>query len=530
MICDYVVSSLFNNQFILFNERWAILGKPMRRTIVLLIAIILLPVSVACSGRVAVSPTPFPTAGPSPTPGSNGPITLTVTELMSAPGLYRDSVIQVTGLLRKQPLIVCETKPNLSPAGWGLAEEGVLAPAGGFEQQVRSLLPDNLTMTVEGRWRQWSGLVGCGKSATQQEVWFLEAGRILSPSPLTQVTLTPSSGVAIAEITDTPENSLSQPEPGGEFPTPALENTPVDPFSTPEPAASIGPTFDPIAPAPTGTLPGTLLITPTFEGTLAAIATSGTPSISATPTAPATGLAGTPQPTVTGTLPTPTRGTSSGMIVDKGDFFIESFGDFAISSLAGGTIDSWVLDLFEGDSFNIYAVAPSPADIILSVLKDGQPIVNRQNSAPAGSPEIINSAPITADGLYEIQVLTVNSQSTDYVLVLSTDPETPVSIPGLIISGTPRSAVQLPEFGYHYWVFVADAGDQISITLTPLAGEDPAIYLYDSTGEELVGADYGVEGEPEEIEETAAVSGLYVISIEEIYSEPMRYDLVLTIE
>ncbi len=45
-----------------------------------------------------------------------------------------------------------------------------------------------------------------------------------------------------------------------------------------------------------------------------------------------------------------------------------------------------------------------------------------------------------------------------------------------------------------------------------------------------MGADYGFEGEPEEIEETAAVSGLYVISIEEVYSEPMRYDLVLTIE
>lgn len=502
----------------------------MRRTIALLIVVILLSVLAACSGRAAVAPTPFPTVGPGPTPGATGPISLTVTELMSAPGLYRDSVIQVTGLLRKQPLIVCETKPNLSPAGWGLAEEGVLAPAGGFEQQVRSLLPDNLTMTVEGRWRQWSGLVGCGKSAAQQEVWFLEVGRILSPSPLTQVTLTPSSGVAIAEITDTPENSLSQPEPGGEFPTPVLENTPVDPFSTPDPAAPLAPTFDPIAPAPPGTLPGTLLITPGVEGTLSAITTPGTPGTPTTPTALPTGLTGTPQPTVTGTPPTPTRGTSSGMIVDKGDFFMESFGDFAISSLAGGTIDSWVIDLFEGDSFNIYAVAPSPADIILSVFKDGQPIVNRQNSAPVGSPEIINSAPITVDGLYEIQVLTVNSQSTDYVLVLSTDPETPISIPGLIISGTPRSAVQLPEFGYHYWVFVADAGDQISITLTPLANEDPAIYLYDSAGEEIAGADAGFEGEPEDIELTAETSGLYVISIEETYSSPMQYNLVLTIE
>lgn len=493
----------------------------MRRIIVFLIAIILLSVSAACTGRAAVAPTPFPTPGPSPTPGGTGPIVLTVTELMSAPGLYRDSVIQVTGLLRKQPLIVCETKPNLSPAGWGLAEEGVLAPAGGFDQQIRSLLPDNLAITVEGRWRQWTGLVGCGKGAAQQEVWFLETSRILSPSPLTQVTLTPSSGVEIVAITETPADVLLPTEAVAEFPTPTFEETPADPFSTVEPIAPASPTFDPIAPLPTGTLPVTPLLSPTIGSTLAAGSTPGTP---------VPGLTMTSQPTVAGASPTPTQPTTSGNVVDKGDFLKESFGDFAISSLAGGTIDSWVIDLFEDESLNIYAVAPSPADIILSVLKDGQPIVNRQNSAPVGSPEVISNAPIRGEGVYEIQVLTVNSMSTDYVLVLSTDPESSVSLPGLILSGTPRSAVQMPAFGYHYWVFAANEGDQISITITPLANEDPIIYLYDSTGEEIGYADGGFEGEADTIETTAETSGLHVISIEEAYSDPMRYDLVMTIE
>ena len=496
----------------------------MRRIIVFLIAIILLSVSAACTGRAAVAPTPFPTPGPSPTPGGTGPIVLTVTELMSAPGLYRDSVIQVTGLLRKQPLIVCETKPNLSPAGWGLAEEGVLAPAGGFDQQIRSLLPDNLTVTAEGRWRQWTGLVGCGKGATQQEVWFLETSRILSPSPLAQVTLTPSSGVEIVAITETPADILLPTEEVAEFPTPTFEETPADPFSTVEPIAPASPTFDPLIPLPTGTLPVTPLISPTAGGTLPA---GGAP---VTPGTPAAGLTGTPQPTITGTSPTPTTGAQSGNVVDKGDFLEESFGDFTISSLAGGTIDSWVIDLFEGESLNIYAAAPSPADIILSVLKDGQPIVNRQNSAPVGSPEVISNAPIRGEGVYEIQVLTVNSMSTDYVLVLSTDPESSVSLPGLILSGAPRSAVQMPAFGYHYWVFAANEGDQISITITPLANEDPIIYLYDSTGEEIGYADDGFEGEADTIETTAETTGLHVISIEEAYSDPMRYDLVMTIE
>ncbi len=66
--------------------------------------------------------------------------------------------------------------------------------------------------------------------------------------------------------------------------------------------------------------------------------------------------------------------------------------------------------------------------------------------------------------------------------------------------------------------------------MTPLAEEDPAIYLFDSTGEELTGADDGFEGEADTIETTAETTGLHVISIEEAYSDPMRYDLVMTIE
>lgn len=501
----------------------------MRRIIINLFAFTLLFASVACAGRSAVSPTPFPTAGPSPTSGSTGPIVLTVTELMNAPGLYKDSVVQVSGLLRKQPLLVCDAEPNPSPAGWGLAEEGLLALAGGFEQQVRSLLPDDLTMTVEGRWRQWTGLVGCGKEAVQQEVWYLEASRILSPSPLTQVTLTPSSGIDIAAITSTPEGA-SATESVDLIPTTSPEETPAEPVSTAGSAALASPTVDPFAPLPTNTLTAfeTPLITPLASATLAA-GTTVTPGAGLTTTP-----GGTAEPTASGTPPTPTptatTGSSSGQVVTKGYFFDETFGDYVVTSLAGGSIDSWLIDVFEDESVYIYAIAPSPADIILSILKDGQPIVNRQNTAPAGSPEAITNPTLQGEGEYEIQVLTVNSVSTEYALALTTDPETPVSIPGMVLSGSPRSAVQLPAFGYHYWFFVASAGDEISITLTPLGNEDAGIYVYDPTGEELAYADDGFEGEEEFIEATVTISGLHAINIEELYGDPMQYDLLLTIE
>lgn len=497
----------------------------MRRIIAFLIALTLISLTVACSNRVAVGPTPFPTPGPTLTPASGGPIVLTVTELMSAPGLYKDVVVQVTGLLRKQPLLICETDAKPSPAGWGLAEEGLLAPAGGFDQQVRSLLPDNLTMTVEGRWRQWTGLVGCGKGAAQQEVWYLETGRILSPSPLTQVTLTPSSGVEIVAITSTPDAGLAPTETIELFPTPALEETPIEPVSTAGSALLASPTPDPFAPLPTETLSAfeTPLVTPDASATIAAGLT-GTPGA---------GLTGTPSPTTTvpGTPPTPTATSGSpGQVVSKGSFYDESFGDYVVTSLAGGTTDSWLIDVFEGETVSIYAISPSPADVILSLLKDGQPIVNRQNTAAPGSPEVINNPSLQGEGEYEIQVLTVNGVSTDYALVLSVDPETPVSVPGMLLSGSPRSAVQLPAFGYHYWFFVAEAGDQLTITLTPLGQEDPAIYVFDPLGEELTYADDGFEGDEEIIEATVTTSGLHAVNIEEVYSDPLQYDIILTIE
>lgn len=489
---------------------------------------------IGCGGRAALSPTPFPTAGPTMTLPVTGPIALSVTELMTAPGLYRDAEVQLTGLLRKQPIVVCNSGFHPSPAGWGLAEEGVLALAGGFEQQIRSLLPDNLMMTVEGRWRRWEGIVGCGKQAQQQEVWYLEVGRILSPSPITQVTLTPASGIEIAAMTPTLASVLEPTVEEGASETPIVDETPQFPETTEESGAFPSPTLDlfggtltseagtpalfptvPIAGTPGATLPSNLTPTPT---TIFGQTPGGTPTIT---------------PTFDPALPTPTpTGTSGapGQVVTKGNLYDEMNADFIVSNLAGGTTDSWELDISEGDSLFVYVVAPSPADIILSVLSNGQPIVNRQNTAPVGSPEIINNPNLQGTDLVEIQVSTNGGVSTDYALIFYTDPESPIVTPGILVSGTPRSAVQMPAGTYHYWFFVANAGDDLSALLTPLGEEDPAFYLFDPEGEEIASADDGFEGDEELIEMTLSVSGIYALSIEEVYGDPLGYNIQITLQ
>jgi hypothetical protein len=493
------------------------------------IAITLLLISLAlaaCAGRTAGSPTPFPTAAASLTPAGEGPIVLTLTELAAAPGLYRDAVVQVTGLLRKQPLVVCEKDYHPSPASWGLAEGGIMALAGGFDGQVRSLLPDDLLMTVEGRWRRWEGIVGCGKQAQSREVWFLDVARIVSPTPLTQVTLTPGSGgeaTAVTELSPTPLGGGigGGPEPSPEA-TPA--ETPGAPQATTPPDAYPGP-------GPIATLPVELTPTTAAASTPDATVTAGTPE--ATLPGGTTTPTGSPTPTVTGTPPTQTptaTGGATGQVVPRGDLVNDLFTEFAAVTLAAGTVDSWTMNLVAGDAMYVYAIAPLPANLTLSVLKDGQTLVNRQNTAPAGAPEFLNAPTLPGPGLYEIHVAAEGNQSTEYAIAAYTDPDFAITFSGLLQSGQPRNGAQLPVDGVHLWFFSANAGDDLTLTLDPAGQEDPTIDIYEPGGTFMDFVDDGVEGQTETYTVTLSTTGMYALRISEVFSQMMTYDLLITLE
>ncbi len=53
----------------------------------------------------------------------------------------------------------------------------------GYEEVLKRL-PDGLTMTVEGIWRQYDGPLGCGKEPGDGQAWYLQVERIISPNPL----------------------------------------------------------------------------------------------------------------------------------------------------------------------------------------------------------------------------------------------------------------------------------------------------------------------------------------------------------
>ncbi len=486
--------------------------------------------TAACGGRGAQSPTPFPTTATTPIATAQGPVVLTVTELAAAQGLYVDSVVQLTGRFKKQPLLACDTEPHPSPARWALVEEGVTILAGGFDEQVRALLPEDLLMSVEGRWRRWVGLVGCGKQAVEREVWFLNVSRILSPSPLTQVTLTPggfveTGGTEVAGLPPAPEGQITiEALPTLELPglptVPASETpellvptelpedvggtpaglVPTLPIATTPP--SVSPTFDPLAPTPTP---------------------SGTPDLTTTP-------AGSLTPTVTGTPPTPAvTGTGApGTLGQAFDLFeIEEF--LGASTLEAGRYDSWSAELTADSEFSVYAIAPAPADIVLSLVRDGQPIVDRQNTSPAGAPEVLRVSNLPGDDEYEIQVATQGGAATQYAIIANFDPELPLTFSGFVAPGSPRSGVQVPVDNTHFWFFIANAGDQLTITVTPDSASDPYIELYGPDGLDIDSMDEGFEGDVEVLTVDLTDTGMHAIAITDVVGVNMTYSLSITL-
>ncbi len=497
----------------------------MRRTAAFFLFFIL--ALAACAGRSGSAPTPFPTAAASLTPAGSGPIVLTLTELAAAPGLYKNALVQVAGLLRKQPVVICDQEYFPSPATWGLAEGGILTLAGGFDQQVRELLPNDMQMTVEGRWRQWQGIVGCGKHAQQREVWYLDVSRIASPSPLARVTLTPAPGLgggedatAVTDISPTPPLDVTEEA----TPDPVEQET----LESELPPATLPPGGYPggdTGPPPGATGPG--LPTAQTPGTTAATTPAGTPTPGGTGTPP-----GSATPTVTGTPPTPSAtGTSSapGQIVERGDL-LDLFEEFDAVQLAAGTADSWTLTLFGEMKMFVHTIAPAPADLVISVLHDGQTIIDRQNNAPAGSPEIINGPTLPGEGEYEIRVTTAGGQTTEYAIAVHTFADLPIAFNGFITSGNPHSGVILPVDAVHYWFFTANAGDDLTLTLDPIEELDPAVFLYEPGAQFLTTIDNGVEGQTETETITLSTTGMYVIQVIEYYSEQMTYSLSINLQ
>lgn len=435
---------------------------------------ILLVVLVAGCQPEVMEVTGTPTATIPPLAGE--PIPVELSALAANPTVYENTYIQLTGQYTKRPRLVCESDPHPSPATWGLSSDTLLALAGGFDEQLRPLLPQGLTMTVAGRWRHWQGDVGCGQAVQPQDLWYLQVTGIISPSPLTQVTLTPG-GVLVAQVGETPSveaTPISQVNPtspaGDVVPTPEtpdIEPPEIAPgetaVSNTPPGVTATPTItDPrITPTPTGRSSST---TPTPGGTASA---TPTPGVSGTTTPSAT-----PRPGITATTgPTPTTSslttsTPSPVPVDMGQTDPEIL---IMDLLNGSESHLWKFDNeVPNNILTIQVVPAAQADIVITVYDPSGVQVANQNSAGTGILETIANLNLSREGIYEIVLTDKNQVGGDYALMVLDDFSFFISLHQIDFGVPQNASFSIDE--EQVWFFDGSANDTVSITAQPTSG------------------------------------------------------------
>jgi hypothetical protein len=280
--------------------------------VVLGLILLILAIAASCSGRnndrglkpFRPSRTPFDS-------NANGEVVvLSFTELNETPDTYRNQRIRVTG--DKVAIQPQDCRVYTGPVfTWGLIGEDLQLNALGYGEVVKRL-PDGLTMTVEGIWRQYNGPLGCGKEPPDSIAWYLQVERIIAPNPLPLMDSAPFATIQVPLGTNPSVNitplATRSSEPGSTE-LPPSESSTGTPQGTPLPPSSLTPlptsTNDPLLPTAT-LLPG---FTPSVTPEPGATSTEETPApggtLTATPTlTPSATIPGlitqTPAPTTTG--------------------------------------------------------------------------------------------------------------------------------------------------------------------------------------------------------------------------------------
>ncbi|MDT8305005.1 MAG: hypothetical protein RRC07_03630 [Anaerolineae bacterium] len=451
--------------------------KPLRSLLIFLFLI-----TAGCAGAEVGSGL-LSGAGASAFAPPPGPATLvTVAELAEEPESFAGQYVQVMGQFRLPAVVVCDAQPRRSPSGWILADENAAIEAGGFDELLRSLLPQELTITVAGRWQYWRGPVGCGKTAPVREVWYLAVREIVEPQPLARVTLTPPGGVTTTAVAIAPlptSTPAASPTPSS---TPTVEpgaTTPASPVLTATASATVA----------TATLTPTATATQTVTATLTATITRGgtTEPTSTLDPADATATAaaqGTPQPTAT---------EPSGTIIDRGALtFRERLGNplyfnpiaLEIDELAAEEGHRWEIEARAGDVISLSAVSQPDRDIVLQLRDAAGNILVTRDATGTGEVEVIAGFTIPTDGSYRAVVREANGVGTYYtVLYVNVEHENyyEYEIAGTLPRNGSRTTT-MPEKTDYLWAFVATGGSTISITVAPNDSTDPILNLLNPEG------------------------------------------------
>lgn len=483
----------------------------------LLLVLLLWVGLIGCRADERPTPTPFPTPLPQAAlPGAPqlaGGIPTTLADLLDNPEFFAGALVQVSGQFGRLPRLVCGQLPlHDSPATWTLRDGEAMVQGGGFDEPLRELFPDDLTLTVVGRWQQWRGPVGCGKEAVVAEFYYLEVVRLLSPSQLVRVTLTPG------EPPPPPPEELAPGTPTAVF-DPTLPELPEPTAVTPGNG-----TASPPPPLP-GELSGTLTPSPTpTRSDNGGDDDALDDNDSNTPTPPLPG--GTPAPTLTpsnkeddtgGAPPIPGL-TPTAPALERGRL-VEY--DARNDAWAAGEAHNWRVSLQAGVPITVSLIAEPEINSAIRLFSPTGQIVQNQNSAPAGQVEsmVLN---VSSSGEYTIQLYASDNRAGQYYFSLWD--ERGITRPmGNLMPGVFRSA-EISDSLIHVWFFVGQAGRLATLQTTSSESDPLGIALFDPEQNVLITEQGAIRNYQ------LPLTGWYSVELEEVFSDGADYQIMLTLQ
>lgn len=477
-----------------------------------------------------------------PLPLVNEPATATVSDLASNPANYAGQILQLTGQFQPLTPQICSDVTRRSPATWLLSEAENKIFVGGVSEQLISVAPSGLTVTVEGRWWLWRGAVGCGKNAPVAEIWYLDVRQVLFPNPITQATLTPN-GIAAAstpsetvapiadlpsptgEITHTPESIATLIAPPTSPTSIALITLP--PLLTPLPATPTLPTGFLPTPSPSPSSSPTLEqnLSPTPSPTLTDQKSEGTATLSPTPD-PTQSPTATVNATFTPSI-TPPPGQTG--VVDKGVLGTQ---DLRHEVMPAGQIDQWTFQVTASTVLTVQVASPITNNMSIKILDSSGTVLVDQNNASQRDPEV---AVITLGnaGNYHIQIQESTGIVGYYSLIFNDSTSFNFVFQSTLEYGDVIDNVILSSASDHFWHFWGTAGDSITLFVAP----------NDQTGNLFMEL-YGVDAAnlfPEPIDDVGAgepefligyvlpATGLYALRVGEFTFAGTAYQILLDI-
>lgn len=174
-----------------------------------------------------------------------------------------------------------------------------------------------------------------------------------------------------------------------------------------------------------------------------------------------------------------------------------NFRDSVVGQLQKDQLDFW---LFNGESGQYVTLTLVPSggatDLTLTLLAPSGRTVVQQDSGYGGDSEVLADVLLPESGAYIVQVSEFFNEADSYFLTLVMSNEPIYSSGGRIELGQ-EIQTTLRAGDEDEWVFAGQAGQTLSIILTPAGEFDPLFVLYTPDGNEIATFDEGYSGDAE---------------------------------